>query len=40
MSDKGATKIPVRVQALGGKLLGDDVGGAVIAIRVLQRTTH
>lgn len=36
MSDRTATKILVRVQALGGKFLGDDIGGAVITIRDVQ----
>jgi len=36
MADVRETRITVRVQARGGKFLGDDIGGAVVTIRDAQ----
>ena len=36
MTDALETRLTVRVQARGGKFLGDDIGGAVVTIRDAQ----
>ncbi len=36
MAEQPNTRIAVRVQAVGGKFLGDDIGGAAIAVRDAQ----
>jgi hypothetical protein len=36
MPSKQNTRLTIRVQALGGKFLGDDIGGALIAVRDAQ----
>jgi hypothetical protein len=36
MADVRATRLTVRVQARGGKFLGDDIGGAVVMLRDAQ----